>query len=298
MGFKIIGVGEVLWDLLPNGRQLGGAPANFAYHARALGAAASVVTRIGNDALGREILSRFREMDLPIATVQVDEIAPTGTVTVSLDGQGIPQFIIHEQVAWDRLALTEQAMKEMGKAAAVCFGSLAQRDVTSRGAIHGLLEAAPAAALRVFDVNLRQKYYSRAVIEHSLRLSNVFKLNDGELPILAEMFALGGSTRDQIERLAEDYGLRVVALTRGAEGSLLYQQGRWSEQTAQRTHVVDTVGAGDAFTAALVMGLLNDVDLDSIHATSAELARFVCSCPGATPSLPSNLRGRFREKID
>lgn len=293
MGFKVVGIGEVLWDLLPSGRQLGGAPANFAYHARALGADANVVTRIGNDSLGHEILSRFQQMDLPIATVQVDETAPTGTVTVTLDGEGVPQFIIHEKVAWDRLALVEQAVNEVRRANAICFGSLAQRDPTSRATIQSLVQTVPATALRVLDVNLRQKYYSPAVIDQSLRLSNVFKLNDAELPILAEMFGLGGSMRNQIERLAGDFGLRVVALTRGAQGSLLYQQGRWSEQSAQPTNVVDTVGAGDAFTSALVMGLLNQVDLDAVHAAAAELAGYVCSCPGATPVLPAPLRTRL-----
>src|SRR5262245_3283964 len=171
MGFKVVGIGEVLWDLLPGGRQLGGAPANFAFHARALGAEASVVTRIGNDSLGAEILLKFQEMNLPTPMVQVDEAAPTGTVTVSLDHQGVPQCTIHENVAWDRLALTPQAVGEVSHANAVCFGSLAQRDPTSRATIEALLEAVPATALRVFDVNLRQRYYSRAVIEQSLRLS-------------------------------------------------------------------------------------------------------------------------------
>jgi fructokinase len=225
--------------------------------------------------------------------VQVDDEAQTGTVTVALDGQGVPQFTIHENVAWDRLALTPQAMDEVRGANALCFGCLAQRNPASCAAIQGLVAAASATSLRVLDVNLRQQYYSRAVIEQSLRLANVFKLNDAELPILAELLELGQGTQEQVQRLAESFGLQLVALTRGAQGSLLYQAGGWSEAPAQPIQVVDTVGAGDAFTAALVMGLLYQMDLDEIHAAAAEVAGYVCSCPGATPALPQHLCNRF-----
>ena len=293
MSFKVIGIGEVLWDLLPTGPQLGGAPANFAYHAHALGAQAAVISRVGQDGLGREILERFKQMELPRETVQVDDQAPTGTVTVKLNGDGVPHFVIHENVAWDRLLVTKSALAAVGEADAVCFGSLAQRDPVTRAAIQRLVAAAPAGALRVFDINLRQKFYSREVIEQSLRLANVVKLNDGELPILAKMFALGKTPPPQIEALSKAFGLRGVALTRGGEGSLIYQQGRWSEQKSVAVSVVDTVGAGDSFTAALVMGLLDGGDLDEVHAFAAEVARYVCSCVGATPPLPERLREHF-----
>ena len=293
MSFKIAGIGEVLWDLLPAGPQLGGAPANFAYHAHALGARARVVTRIGNDNHGREIMRRFQEMGIADGTVQVDDAAPTGTVTVALSDQGIPNYVIHEDVAWDHLAVTPQALQAIREADAICFGSLAQRGGTSRAAIQRLVSAAPAAALRVFDINLRQNYFSREVIEQSLRLANVLKLNDGELPILSGMFQLSGSTQHQIERLAQQFGLQLVALTRGAAGSLLFKAGQWSDNPSVPIKIVDTVGAGDSFTAALVMGLLLNMELDRINALADEVARCVCTCVGATPPLPQAIRNRF-----
>ena len=293
MKFNVIGIGEVLWDLLPSGPQLGGAPANFAYHAQALGARAEVITRVGNDRFGQEICERFREMGLPEDEVQVDEAAPTGTVTVTITGHGVPYFVIHENVAWDRLVVSQAALKAVRGANAICFGSLAQRNSISGTAIQRLVAAAPVDALRVFDINLRQSFYSREIMERSLRLANVLKLNDAELPVLAQMFELGASAKQQMKSLAEGFSLRGVVLTRGAEGSLIYEHGRWSEQTARTVQVVDTVGAGDAFTAALVLGLLHQQDLDEVHAFAAEVARYVCSCAGATPALPSQLRSHF-----
>ncbi len=293
MSFRVIGIGEVLWDLFLDGPQLGGAPANFAYHAQALGARSQVLTRIGVDRFGRDILERFKAMDLPMGTVQLDEEVPTGTVTVTLNGNGVPHFIIHENVAWDRLEITETALDAVSQANAVCFGTLAQRRSVSRITIQKLVGASPASALRVFDINLRQQFYSREVIEQSLVLANVVKLNDAELPILAEMFQLGSNPQHQMEKLARDFDLRLVALTRGPNGSLLYRPGRWSKQAPPPVQVVDTVGAGDSFTAALVMGLLADMDLDAVHAAAAEVAGYVCSQPGATPALPPQFSKKF-----
>ncbi len=324
MSFRVVGVGEVLWDLLPAGPQLGGAPANFAYHAHALGAEARVITRVGKDDYGREIIRRFQEMGLPDAGVQMDETAPSGTAKVELSGAGLAHFTIQENVAWDFMVLTEEAVAVAHEADAICFGSLAQRYEPSRGAIQQLVAAAPAGSLRVFDINLRQQFYSRGVIETSLQLANVLKLNDDELPILAEMFSLPGSTEDsswdadapvhtdgqfaantrtgvsalhkikhQIERLARTFGLRLVALTRGANGSLLWQEGRWSDCASRPVTVIDTVGAGDSFTAAMVLGLLHKMDLEEINTLANEVARYVCSQPGATPALPAELAGRL-----
>jgi len=293
MSFKIVGIGEVLWDLLPAGPQLGGAPANFAHHAHALGAAACVATRVSNDHLGRLIIARFEELGIADGTIQVDDTAPTGTVAVALSDQGIPNYIIHENVAWDRLEVTPAAIKAVREADAICFGSLAQRGEISRASIQRLVAAAPARALRVFDINLRQKYFSREIIEHSLRLANVLKLNDGELPFLATMFDLSGSTKQQIERLVEQFSLRLVALTRGPAGSLLYQSGQWSDCPSVPIKIVDTVGAGDSFTATLVMGLLHNMELDEINTLADEVARHVCSCVGATPPLPKAICDRF-----
>jgi fructokinase len=301
MNFNVIGVGEVLWDLLLTGPQLGGAPANFAYHAHALGAQAQVITRVGKDDHGREIIRRFHEMGLPETGVQVDETAPTGTAKVALSGDGLAHFTIQENVAWDHIALTREALATASEAHAICFGSLAQRSEASRNTIQQLVAATPADGLRVFDINLRQRFYSRDVIEQSLQRANVLKLNDDELPTLSEMFGLTGlpehQIKHQIECLAQTFSLRLVALTRGANGSLLYQKDndevRWSDCPSRPVKVVDTVGAGDSFTAAMVLGLLRKIDLDEINTIANEVARYVCSQPGATPSLPIELARRF-----
>lgn len=293
MNFNVIGIGEVLWDLLPSGAQMGGAPANFAYHAQALGARAGVVTRVGLDHLGRDIRQRLEGMGLPLDLVQVDESLPTGTVTVDLEGNGIPRFTIREQVAWDHIQPTPAALRAASEADAICFGSLAQRCEPSRSTIYKLLSQAPATALRVFDVNLRQNFYSRDLIQKSLRLANVLKLNDAELPIVAAMLGLKGNMGTQVSALAQQFDLQVVAVTCGAEGSVLYHNGRWSDCATQAVEVKDTVGAGDAFTAAMVLGLLRKLHLDEVNATASEVARYVCSCSGATPPLPKELGGRF-----
>jgi fructokinase len=293
MSFKIIGIGEVLWDLLPTGPQIGGAPANFACHARALGGDAGVISRIGADPLGNAIIERFDELGISTRTIQLDEDASTGTVSVALQENGTPTYIIRENVAWDRLAASTQGLKAVGEANAVCFGSLAQRSAASRDAIQKLVASAPPDSLRVFDINLRQHYYSRDLIEQSLRIANVLKLNDSELTILAELFNLRGTIRQQIESVAERYDLQLLALTRGPEGSLLFQAGQWSECTARPVQIVDTVGAGDAFTAALVMGLLRKMELDEIGSIADEVARYVCSCAGATPPLPKKFADKF-----
>ena len=299
MNSNVVGVGEVLWDLLLTGPQLGGAPANFAYHAHALGAQAQVITRVGKDDYGREIIRRFHQMSLPETGVQVDETAPTGTAKVTLSGDGLAHFTIQENVAWDLMAATDEAVAVARRADAICFGSLAQRCESSRNTIQHLVAATPPDALRVFDINLRQQFYSRGVIEESLQLANVLKLNDDELPTLAAMFSLTGSAENQIKQLAETFSLRLVALTRGANGSLLYQKHndnnevRRSDCRSRPVKVVDTVGAGDSFTAAMVMGLLRKMDLDEINTVANEVARYVCSQPGATPTMPVEFAQRF-----
>jgi fructokinase len=303
MNFNVIGVGEVLWDLLVTGPQLGGAPANFAYHAHALGAQTQVITRVGKDDYGREIIRRFHEMGLPETTVQIDDTVPTGTAKVALSGDGLAHFTIQENVAWDHIAVTPEALVAASEAHAICFGSLAQRSEPSRNTIQQLVAETPASGLRVFDINLRQQFYSRGLIEESLQLANVLKLNDDELPTLAEMFGLTGlpehQIKHQIEWLAHTFSLRLVALTRGANGSLLYQKDndnnevRWSDCPSRPVKVVDTVGAGDSFTAAMVLGLLRKMDLDEINTIANEVARYVCSQPGATPALPIEFARRF-----
>lgn len=284
---KILCVGEILWDLLPSGKQLGGAPANFAYHAHALGAEARVVSRVGDDSLGSEILGRLDSLGLATDGVGVDATAPTGTVSVELEDDGQPRYVIHENVAWDRLDPDARSLTFAESAEAVCFGSLAQRCETSRAAILRLVSRTPRTALRVFDVNLRQQYYSRDIVEASLAAANALKLNDAELPVLAEMLKLTGGVREQIAALAARFELRAVALTRGAHGSLLFADGLWSDRPGLPTQVVDTIGAGDAFTAAWTVGLLDRQPLDDVNRRANELARFVCSRPGATPAYPA-----------
>jgi fructokinase len=286
-------VGEVLWDLLPGGAQLGGAPANFACHARALGADAGIVTRVGRDALGREVLERLSAAGLPAGLVQLDERAPTGTVTVRLEPGGVPCFTIHEGVAWDGLLASDEALAAAARADAVCFGSLAQRCEPARGSIRRLVAATRSDALRIFDVNLRQPFYSRETLDESLRLANVLKLNDGELPVLASLYGLDGSVDEQLDALAGRFELRLVALTRGGHGSRLRGPAGASDHPGIEAAVRDTVGAGDAFTAALAMGLLLGWPLERTNARANEVAAFVCSCAGATPPLPPQLRLAF-----
>jgi fructokinase len=292
--FKLVGVGEVLWDLLPGGRQLGGAPANFAYHAGALGAEAWVVSRVGRDELGRELLRRLEQLGLRTDAVEEDPDVPTGTVTVEVSADGQPHFTIHENVAWDRLGGEAAGRRAVAAADAVCFGTLAQRSEVSLRSIRALLRAAPAGSLRIFDVNLRQHYYSREVIEESLALATVLKVNEIELVRLAEMFGLPGDERGQVAELARCYRLRAVAYTRGAGGSLLHSDGCWSERPGQPVKLADTVGAGDSFTAAFALGMLAGWPLDEVHRRASEVAAYACSQPGGTPALPELLRAPFR----
>jgi fructokinase len=293
MNYRIVAIGEVLWDLLPEGKQLGGAPANFIYHAHALGAEAQLVTRIGDDALGREVLGRFKGLDLPNDSVQVDAHAPTGTVSVELGSDGKPSYVIHENVAWDRLVADETAWAAAQKADAVYFGTLAQRGELSRCAIRRLVAGAPANALRILDLNLRPPFVGREIVEASLEMAGMLKMSDDELPVLADLIGLYGSTRQQIAEVARRYGLALVALTRGAQGSLLLRQGHWSDHPGLAVTVRDTVGAGDAFAAAMTLGILACWSLDEINSHANEVAAYVCSQPGATPPLPLALRLTF-----
>lgn len=289
----LVGIGELLWDLLPAGRQLGGAPANFACHARALGAASHLISRVGDDPLGRAALARLDQLGVDTSAVEIDPGRPTGTVSVALEADGQPRFTIHEDVAWDALSGGARALEVVRRADAVCFGSLGQRNPVARSAIQRLLAATPAEALRILDVNLRQHYFSKAILLDSLGFADVLKVNDNELPRLAEMLALEGDLQSQIQQLANRYSLRCVVYTRGSRGSLLLADGHWADHPGFPTTVVDTVGAGDSFTAALALGLLGRRDLNSINEHANRVAAFVCSQPGATPTLPTELHQDF-----
>jgi len=294
---RILGIGEVLWDLLPAGRKLGGAPANFVCHAYALGAEARLVSRVGDDSLGREILERWAGLGIPTWTIGIDAESPTGTVSVELAADGQPRFTIHENVAWDRIEAALTTLVAASEADAVCFGTLAQRSRPNRAAIHALLGATRPNALRIFDVNLRPPFVDAAILPESLALANVLKLNDHELPVLAELFGLRGTPAELLAALALRFELRVVALTRGGHGSLIHAGGECSEHSGVQTTVLDTVGAGDAFTAAMTIGFLRGWKLDDINQRANEVAAFVCSQPGATPPLPEQIRALFHRDV-
>ena len=287
----VIGVGELLWDLLPGGRQLGGAPANFAYHAQALGADSLVISRVGDDALGREIRERLAVLGMRTDGITIDPNAPTGTVGVSLDEGGQPTFTIHQDVAWDFIALGERGLRETQRAAAVCFGTLAQRHPVSRGSIQAVLADAPASALRVFDINLRQHYWSRELILEALALSDVFKLNDEELAVMANMLDWSDHPSRLLRRLAETFDLKAVALTKGAAGSELLIGDELWYQPGSRPTIADTVGAGDGYTAALTLGMLAGDPPEVILESAHRLAEYVCTQPGAMPRIPPLVRG-------
>ena len=272
---------------------MGGAPANFAYHASALGAEARVVSRVGRDALGHELVRRLQGLGVSTDGIEEDPTAPTGTVTVELATDGQPQFTIQENVAWDRISGEEAGRRALAAADAVCFGTLAQRSEISRRSIRALLRNMKAGALRILDVNLRQHFYSREVIEESLELASVLKVNETELPGLAEMFQLPGDDQAQIAEIARRFHLHLIAYTRGGRGSLLLAKGRWSEHPGIPTVVADTVGAGDSFTAALALGLLAGWPLEETHHRASQLAAYVCSQPGGMPQLPDSLRAPF-----
>jgi fructokinase len=288
----VVGLGEILWDLLPAGRQLGGAPANFAYHAQALGGAGVVVSCVGADDAGREILRRLEKRGLATRYIATDPDHPTGTVSVALDVRGNPDFTIHEGVAWDFLPRAPELLELAARADAVCYGSLAQRSSVTRETIRAFLEATRPECLRVFDVNLRQRFFSEGIVRASLDRADVLKLNEEELPVVAELLGVEGTETEMLDVLLDRFSLRAVALTRGERGSLLRRPGETAEHPGfQREEIADTVGAGDAFTAAMVMGLLQERDLWAVCEGANRLAAYVCSQPGAMPAVPPELTG-------
>jgi len=281
----VVGLGEVLWDLLPSGKQLGGAPANFAYMANVLGDRGVVASRVGADALGREARQAMDKLGITTCYVQEDALRPTGAVEVHVDAAGQPEFTIAESVAWDALEWTSQWAELALKADVLCFGSLAQRAPASRATILRFLEAAPPATLRVFDVNLRHTFFTRNVLHESLQRAHVVKLNDQELPRISDQLALGGSTEeDRAQRLLQAYDLRLVCITRGDRGSLLVADGKAATHPGFKIKVADAVGAGDAFTACLAHNLLRGASLDEINEEANRLAAWVATQVGATPS--------------
>ena len=283
MPIEIIGLGEVLWDLFPAGRQLGGAPCNFAFHCRQLGHAGAIVSRTGSDALGRELRDAIRGLGLPDTYLQDDPEHPTGTVQVALDERGVPAFTITPEVAYDYLTWHTDLDALFASARAVCFGTLAQRHPVARATIQRALAGA-RNALVVYDVNLRQHFYSREMIETSLAASRWVKLNEDELLVLRDLLQLGGTmTIDTLEALRQRYRLELAALTRGERGCLVRSAAETIDVPGVPVEVVDTVGAGDAFTAGLVALTLEGRPLREAATFANRLAARVAAAAGATP---------------
>jgi fructokinase len=281
---KVVGLGEVLWDMLPGRTCLGGAPANFAYITTLMGDRGIVASRVGEDSKGVKALQRMEELGLDIEHVQTDRAHATGAVHVKVDARGMPEYQIAEPVAWDFLEWTAEWQQLAGNIDAVCFGSLAQRSPHSRTTIQRFLKAAPDV-LKIFDVNLRQSYYSQDILAQSMKLADIVKLNDEELPTIMNLSRF--PHRDELSsahRLIDAYDLKLVCITRGARGSLLVKLRQESEHPGFRVHVADTVGSGDAFTAGLVHEFLHGASLDLMNEVANLVGAWVASEVGAMPA--------------
>ena len=281
---KVIGIGEILWDVLPEGKQLGGAPANFAYHASMAGMDATIVSAIGHDTLGDEALCLIAEKGLNgtfIARVNY----PTGQVNVSLDEKGVPQYDICKDVAWDNIPFSDEISCLAAHCDAVCFGTLAQRNDVSRKTIWKFLDATPSQCLKILDVNLRQNYYSAEILRESLKRANLLKLNEEELPIVAGLMDVAISDEEQTcATLIEEFALSTLILTCGDKYSLaLTREGQISRLDTPQVQVADTVGAGDSFTAAFAAAMLKGCSLKEAHRRAVETSAYVCTCHGAMP---------------
>lgn len=289
----MVGLGEILWDLLPGGRQIGGAPANVAWQAAQLGLRSVVVSAVGDDDLGRGVMTHLETLGIDRSHVAIDPQHPTGTAGVVLDAAGNSTFTITEGVAWDHIVLQADMPQLAVQADAVCVGSLAQRGAVSRSTIQAFLAATRPDCLRIYDVNLRQHYYSREILHRTLGACQVVKLNDQEWPVVARLLDLSEDLRSGAAAMLQRYDLRLVAVTCGANGSVLCDAAGLHEHSGSDVTVVDTIGAGDAFTAALIVGLLRGLPIDTVHALAARTAAFVCTQAGATPRLPAELIAAF-----
>jgi fructokinase len=292
----IVGLGELLWDLFPTSKQLGGAPANFAYITNLLGDSGIPASRIGNDSLGNEAIERLRRLSLSSEFVQRDDDHRTGTVRVDLDPAGQPKFEILRPVAWDFLEWSEPWQTLAKKADAVCFGSLAQRSPASRATIVSFVAATRPDAVRVFDVNLRQNFYSKPVLEQSMKLATIVKLNHEELPKIVQMFEMENSDlQTSAHSLLSTFDLKLVCVTRGTGGSLLVSAEECSQHPGFKVKVADTVGAGDAFTAALVHGYVRGESLAEINEHANRVGAWIASQSGGMPAPgPKGLRSVLR----
>ena len=288
----IVGLGEALWDVLPEGKKLGGAPANFAYHAgQFLGMDNTIaISALGEDKLAEETVEALKEHNLNYLMPRVPY--PTGTVQVTLTGDGIPTYDIKENVAWDNIPYTDE-MKEIAQnARAVCFGSLAQRNVVSRENIHKFLDDTPEDCVKIFDINLRQQFYTKEVIKESLQRCNILKINDEELVLIGRMFGYPGlDIENKCWLILGKYNLDMLVLTCGTNGSYVFTPGQMSFQETPKVEVADTVGAGDSFTGSFCASILNGKPVPEAHKTAVQVSAFVCTQNGAMPVVPDHLKG-------
>ena len=283
----VVGLGEVLWDVLPEGKKLGGAPANFAYHAgQFLGSDNTIaISALGEDKLAEETIAALKEHGLNDLLPRVPY--PTGTVQVTLDEQGIPTYDIKENVAWDNIPFDDDIRKIARSCRAVCFGSLAQRNIVSRTTIQKFLDETPADCLKIFDINLRQQFYTQEIIRESLQRCNILKINDEELVLIGRMFGYPGlDIENKCWLILGKYNLDMLVLTCGTNGSYVFTPGQMSFQETPKVKVADTVGAGDSFTGSFVGSILNGKTVAEAHKTAVQVSAFVCTQNGAMPALP------------
>ena len=284
----IVGLGEALWDVLPEGKKLGGAPANFAYHTGQFGLDTLAVSALGEDRLGDETIAAIEEQGLNYMMPRVPY--PTGTVQVTLDDEGIPAYDIKENVAWDNIPFTDEMKAVAQNCRAVCFGSLAQRNVVSRGTIKKFLSTTPDDCMKIFDINLRQNFYTKEVIDDSLHLCNVLKINDEELVVIGRMFGYPGlDMQDKCWLLLGKYNLDILVLTCGVNGSYVFTPGAMSFYETPKVEVADTVGAGDSFTGTFCACILKGKSVADAHRIAVDASAFVCTQKGAMPKLPDTI---------
>ena len=290
----VVGIGEALWDVLPEVKKIGGAPGNFAYHVSQFGLDGRTVSAVGEDKLGTEILENFYEKKLYSMIERVPY--PTGTVQVELDAEGIPCYDIKEGVAWDNIPYTSALEGLAKQTSAVCFGSLAQRSVVSRETINKFLDAMPEGnTLKVFDINLRQGFYTKEILCNSFKRCNVLKINDEELVTVSRMFGYPGiDLQDKCWILLAKYNLKMLILTCGVNGSYVFTPGNVSFVETPKVEVADTVGAGDSFTATFVAALLKGMPITEAHRLAVEVSAFVCTQNGAMPVIPDYLKERMK----
>lgn len=284
------GIGEVLWDVVGNSETLGGAPVNFAYHAGQLGCESYAISSIGYDQRGDRALRGLADWGVDVSHITRVEKVPTGYVQARVDAEGVAEYEFPDSVAWDHIRIDTPTIELAARIDAVCFGSLAQRSEKSRGSIARYLQRLPSEALKVFDLNLRQNFYSAEIIRSSLNQADMLKLNDDEIKVVAELEGLKGTLDQQLRLLAERYELSLVILTRGGQGSLLVSPDSLSEHQGYQVDIVDTIGAGDSFTAVIAVGMLKGYSLEIINEHANLVAAYVCGRQGAMVPLPERLR--------